>query len=101
MSCRLVRGSLGFSMNPDAGGESQQAGGTWKLVSYFMNLQSQASTNMAGLLLEDRYFRLEPEIESWGLDDTRHLGALKALADRHFTENSEEITKKMRRIRPD
>ena len=74
--------------------------GHLKLVSYFMNLQSQASTNMAGLLLEDRYFRLDPQIEGWALDDTRHLGALKALADRHFTENSEEITKKMRRIRP-
>lgn len=71
--------------------------GSLKLVSYFMNLQSQASTNMAGLLLEDRYFRLDAEIENWGLDDTRHLGAMKALADKDFTQNSREIMKRLRR----
>ena len=71
--------------------------GSLKLVSYFMNLQSQASTNMAGLLLEDRYFRLDTEIDNWGLDDTRHLGAMKALADKDFTENSREIMKQIRR----
>ena len=72
--------------------------GSLKLVSYFLNLQSQASTNMAGLLLEDRYFRLDPDIEDWSLDDTRHLSALKAYADRDFTRYSGEILKKMRRI---
>ena len=69
-----------------------------KLVSYFLNLQSQASTNMAGLLLGERYFRLDPDIEDWSLDDTRHLGTLKVLADRDFTRSSGEIMKKMRRI---
>ena len=67
-----------------------------KLVSYFLNLQSQASTNMARLLLGERYFRLDPEIEGWALDDTRHLHALKVLADRDFTQNSEEIKKSIR-----
>ncbi len=75
--------------------------GGLKLVSYFMNLQSQASTNMAGLLLEDRYFRLDTEIEDWGLDDTRHMEAMKALADRDFTQNSREIMKRLRRVHAD
>ena len=70
--------------------------GIQKLVSYFLDLQSQASTNMARMLLGDRYFRLNPEIEGWDLDDTRHLQVLKALADRDFTRNSEEIKKRMR-----
>ena len=70
--------------------------GRLKLVSYFLNLQSQASTNMARLLLEDRYFRLDPEIEDWDLDDTGPLQVLKVLADRDFTRNSEEIKKRMR-----
>ena len=34
-----------------------------KLVSYVLGLQSQASTNMAKLLLGDRHFRLDPEIQ--------------------------------------
>ena len=72
--------------------------GSLKLVSYLMNLQSQASTNMAGLLLEDRYFRLDTEIDNWGLDDTRHLEAMKALADKDFTQNSREIMKQLRRV---
>ena len=59
--------------------------GRQKLVSYFMALQSQASTNMSQLLLKDRYLRLDPEIEDWALDDTKNLGNLKALADRDFT----------------
>ena len=70
--------------------------GHQKLVSYFLNLQSQASTNMAGLLLGDRYLRLNPEIEDWSLDDTRHLNVLKALADRDFTQTIGEIKKNMR-----
>ena len=56
-----------------------------KLVSYTLGLQSQASTNMAKLILGDRYLRLDPEIDSWELDDTRHLANLKALAERDFT----------------
>lgn len=70
--------------------------GRRKLVSYFMNLQSQASTNMACLLLGDRYLRLNPEIEDWNLDDTRRLNVLKTLADRDFTQTVEEVLKKTR-----
>ena len=51
---------------------------------------------MAHMLLDDRYFRLDPEIEDWDLDDTRHLQVLKVLADRDFTRNSEEIKRRMR-----
>ncbi|MDE2715766.1 MAG: CBASS cGAMP-activated phospholipase [Chloroflexota bacterium] len=71
--------------------------GRLKLVSYFLDLQSQASTNMATLLLEDRYFRMNPEIENWGLDDTRHLIALKVKADSDFTRDFGEIQKKIKR----
>ena len=62
-----------------------------KLVSYTLGLQSQASTNMARLILGQRYFRLDPAIETWELDDTRHLGNLKALADRDFAHESRAI----------
>lgn len=68
-----------------------------KLVSYFLNLQSQSSTNMAGLILGERYVRLDPEIEEWALDDTKHLGNLKALATRDFTHRSQEILSALRR----
>ncbi len=71
--------------------------GRLKFVSYFLNLQSQASTNMARLLLEDRYFRLDPAIEDWSLDDARPLKTLKALADRDFTQNIGEIMKRTKR----
>ena len=71
--------------------------GRLKLVSYFLDLQSQASTNMGKLLLEDRYFRLNPEIDNWGLDDTRHLDALKVMADSDFTRDFGEILKKIKR----
>ena len=49
------------------------------------------------LLLEDRYFRMNPEIENWGLDDTRHLDALKVMADSDFTRDFGEILKKIKR----
>ena len=71
--------------------------GRLKLVSYFLDLQSQASTNMAKLLLEDRYFRLNPTIDNWGLDDTRHLDALKVMADSDFTRDFGEILRKIKR----
>lgn len=62
-----------------------------KLVSYVLGLQSQASTNMAKLLLGDRYLRLDPEIKSWKLDDIKSMESLKALADRDFTHHSKAI----------
>ena len=65
--------------------------GRHKLVSYTLGLQSQAATNMAGLLLGQRYLRLDPTIETWQLDDTRHLGNLKALADQTFAHQSRAI----------
>lgn len=65
--------------------------GREKLVSYVLGLQSQASTNMARLLLGDRHVRLDPEIQFWKLDDTTHLQSLKALADRDFSEHGETI----------
>ena len=65
--------------------------GREKLVSYTLALQSQASTNMARLILQDQYLRLDPEIQSWQLDDTRHLQNMKALADRDYTYQGKSI----------
>ena len=68
-----------------------------KLVSYTLGLQSQASTNMAKLILNDRYLRLDPEIDTWELDDTKHIGNLKALAEKDFTYQSRAIMNQIRR----
>lgn len=65
--------------------------GGQRLVTYVLGLQSQASTNMAKLLLGDRHLRLDPEIKSWKLDDTKNLETLKALADRDYTHYSKAI----------
>ena len=70
--------------------------GREKLVSYVLRLQSDASANMAKLLLADRYLRLDPEIEDWALDDTVHLDNLKALAGRDFALMWEKISKNMK-----
>lgn len=68
-----------------------------KLVSYTLGLQSQASTNMAKLILNDRYLRLDPEVDTWELDDTKHMGNLKALAERDFAYQSKAILDHIRR----
>ena len=62
-----------------------------KLVSYVLRLQSQASENMAKLLLPGSYLRLDPEINDWDLDDVEHLDELKSLAARDFTLRGEEV----------
>ncbi len=71
--------------------------GREKLVSYFLRLQSDASANMAKLLLADRYLRLDPEIEAWKLDDIKHLRNLKALATRDFALRSKEVMNNLKR----
>ena len=70
--------------------------GREKLVSYVLRLQSDASANMANLLLGDRYLRLDPEIEAWGLDDTGHLDSLKALAARDFALRGDAIRRNLK-----
>ena len=70
--------------------------GREKLVSYVLRLQSDASANMAKLLLGDRYLRLDPEIEAWGLDDTGHLDSLKALAARDFALRGDAIRRTLK-----
>ena len=70
--------------------------GREKLVSYVLRLQSDASANMAKLLLTDRYVRMDPEIEAWDLDDIEHLANLKALATRDFALRSDEIAKNLK-----
>ena len=66
------------------------------MVSYVLRLQSDASANMAKLLLTDRFLRMDPEIKAWGLDDIEHLANLKALATRDFDLRSDEIAKNLR-----
>ena len=73
--------------------------GRQKLVSYVFGLQSQASTNMTKLLLNERYVRLDPEIETWELDDVGSMETLKAVADRDFTHHSRDILGSIRRYR--
>lgn len=73
--------------------------GREQLVSYVLGLQSQASANMAKLLLGERHLRLDPEIQSWRLDDTKHIQNLKALADRDFSYGSEAILANLEGIR--
>jgi len=74
--------------------------GGQKLVEYFLSLQSQASTNMASLLLGDRYLRLDPKIGNWALDDTKRLHNLKAMANQDFTRYNKKIMEKMRHSAP-
>lgn len=63
-----------------------------KLIAYVMAVQSQASTNMAKLVLSEKYLRLDSAIEdTWGLDNTEPLGNLKALAERDFTHHADKI----------
>ena len=70
-----------------------------QLVSYVLGLQSQASANMAKLLLGDRHLRFDPEVQSWKLDDAKHIQNLKALADRDFSYDSESIMANLEGIR--
>ena len=67
-----------------------------KLVSYVLRLQSDASANIAKLLLGDRYLRLDPEIGYWELDDIEHLDNLRAMATRDFACRSKEIVKNLK-----
>ena len=62
-----------------------------KLLNYTMGIQSQASSNVAKLILKTGYLRLDPEIDSWELDDIKCISNLKALADKDFTHNSDVI----------
>ena len=71
-----------------------------KLISYTLGIQAQASRNMAKLILKERYLRMDPEIDTWELDDTKCLGNLKALADRDFTHNSKVILNQFKERRP-
>ena len=69
-----------------------------KLTSYVMSLQSQASANMAKLLLKENYLRINPEIDFWELDTITQLDNLKSLAKRDFEKNAEGIEAFLRRM---
>ncbi len=55
-----------------------------KIVSYVMTLQSQASANMAKLLLKENYLRIDPPIDFWDIDTVVQSDNLKTLAERDF-----------------
>jgi patatin-like phospholipase/acyl hydrolase len=69
-----------------------------KLTSYVMSLQSQASANMAKLLLKENYLRINPKIDFWELDTLTQLDNLKSLAERDFKKHSEGIETFLRRV---
>lgn len=71
--------------------------GRRKLVSYFLSLQSQSASNIAKLLLGERFMRMDPEIEAWDLDDVMHLENLKAMAMRDFALHGADIMNSVRR----
>lgn len=62
-----------------------------KLTSYVMSLQSQASADMAKLLLKENYLRINAEIDFWELDTLTQLDNLKSLAKRDFEKHATEI----------
>ena len=62
-----------------------------KFISHILDLQSQASTNMAELLLKENYLRLDCLIDNWELDSIKNSDNLKSLADKDFAEQANEI----------
>lgn len=65
-----------------------------KLLSLAMNLQSQVSTNQVGLLLGERYLRLNHQTsEELSLDSVEALPQMESWADKTFTHQVEEIRK--------
>lgn len=69
-----------------------------KLTSYVMTLQSQASADMAKLLLKQNYLRVNPAIDFWELDSLTQLDNLKSLAERDFERHAGEIEALIRRL---
>lgn len=62
-----------------------------KFIRYLLDLQAPASTNMASILFPEPYFRIDPGIGLWELDDTKHLATLKALASRDVARYATDI----------
>lgn len=67
-----------------------------RFVHYILDLQSQASTNMAGLLLGNQYLRIQPEKGGGDLDSTgtEYFNTLKKFADEDFQKRECEIKAK-------
>lgn len=70
--------------------------GSQKFIRYIMDLQSQASTNIAGLLLGDQYLRIQPKEGGGKLDKTgtKYFNTLKKYADEDFGKIECEIKAK-------
>ena len=93
---RILSLGTGHSKNMYAQGRNWGFFTGWgrqKFISYIMAVQSQASTNMAKLLLKEAYLRMDPAIEHWELDDIVHISNLKALADADFASDADKIKK--------
>lgn len=66
--------------------------GRTRLVDTFLNLQSRVSTNVSGLLLQNKYMRVTfEESGPLPLDDVSQVPRLKAKADEAFTYESHKI----------
>ena len=65
--------------------------GKQKFVSLVLAVQSQASKNISRILLKENYLRVNSTIETWELDDIKHLDNLKALADEKFASEANKI----------
>ena len=65
--------------------------GKQKFISLVLAVQSDASKNMARLLLKENYLRVNSAIETWELDDIKRLDNLKALADDKFVHEANTI----------
>ena len=77
--------------------------GHQKFIHYILDLQSQASTNMADLLLNryrdksrDQYLRIQPNEAKGDLDTigTNYFNALKRDADADYEENESKIKRR-------
>ena len=67
--------------------------GPKKLIDLLLSLQSQTSHNMAFLLLQERYLRINFSGKDLSLDDPKTIDDLKARADLNFTHQAPTIRK--------
>ena len=62
-----------------------------KIVSFAMLNQTQYAENCLNLIMPENILRINPEIESWELDDYEVLPTLKSLASQEVTNRGELI----------
>ena len=67
-----------------------------KIVSFAMLNQTQYAENCLNLIMPENILRINPEIESWELDDYEVLPTLKSLASQEVTNRGELIKEFLR-----